>query len=95
MQEQSAYNSKNQTLSDYRELARLKVSCDAHTCISEKILVTGLRIRKFRVRIRGIDCGEEGVELVLDRMDSNHIKLALRELSHEIMKALKVVRSDV
>ena len=80
---------RTRALSDYRELARSKVLYIARTWISEKFLITGLRIRKFRVRIRGIDCGEEGVELVLDRIDSNNMKLALRELSHEMMKISK------
>ena len=68
--------------------------CVARTWICEKFLITGWRIRNFRVRIRGVDRGNEGFELVLNRIGSNNIKLALRELSHEMMKALEVLRSD-
>ena len=48
-QQQGAYNSKNQDLSDYRGLARSKVLCVARTWIREKFLITGWRIRNFRV----------------------------------------------
>lgn len=54
----------------------------------EKLLITGRRIRNLRVRKRGLDCGEEGFELVLDRICFNDVKLALGELSHEMINAL-------
>jgi hypothetical protein len=63
------------------------VLCVARTWICEKFLITGGRIRNLRAWIRGLDCGEEGFELVLDRIGFNNVKLALRELSHEMMKA--------
>jgi len=38
--------------------------------------------------IRRLDCGKEGFQLVLKRIGFSNVKLALRELSYAMMKAL-------
>lgn len=50
----------------------------ARTWICKKFLIIGQRIRNLRVRIRGLDYGEESFELVLDRIAINNGKLVLR-----------------
>ncbi len=75
--------------------ARSKLFCFARTWIREKFLITVWRTRNLRVRIGRVDYGEEGFELVTDRVGFNNIKLPLREQGHNNMICFSGARLEL
>ena len=68
--------------------------CVIHIKISKKYFKIDLQIRNFRVRTKKINYKKKNIKLAFDKIDPLNIKLAFKELNHEIMKDLKLMQSD-